>query len=343
MFRCLLPVAATTLALATTPPAQAQAASTMPSGTAPAVIADTSVGGGNRGAIFFFIAEIDGEQPLEDVERISSRASLFMFPRGYTAPADVRRDVQPGLRRLVLVGKHSTNDLFQNLAGGLPKVSGTVEVDLLPGKRYRVNGVVDAFRREVWLQDEDGIVPNTRIVDNKVREANKGDMAGAKYTCCNLHYEQDWISDANFVTLPMIPAGARIVVKSYGHHRAHVLIDGEPMRFGLDYGRKRETPEQFVAKLIVAEDPRQRLAGYEPVVREAIERGRVVIGMTREQVLMALGHPRTDLNASLDAPRWVYVTYQHDEYAIVWGPDGRVRAVESEEEGAKLDVLYTPR
>jgi hypothetical protein len=32
------------------------------------------------------------------------------------------------------------------------------------------------------------------------------------YTCCNLHYENDWISDANWSSMPMIPAGASIKV-----------------------------------------------------------------------------------------------------------------------------------
>lgn len=344
MIRYLLSAAFAAGALVASPVVQAQAAPQAPAAAAaPAVIADTSVGGGNRGAIFFYVGEIDGAQPATDAERMSGRLSFFVMPRGYTAPADVRREVEPGLRRLLLVGKHASNDLFQNLGGALPKVSGMVEVNLLPGRQYRVNGVVDAFRREVWLQDEDGVVPNTHIVDNRVRDANKQEMAGAKFTCCNLHYEQDWISDANFVSLPMIPAGARIVVKDYGRFRANVLIEGEPMRIGLDYGRKKETQEAFVAKLIVAEDPRLRLATFEPAVRQAIERGQVAIGMTREQVLMSLGYPRTDLNPSLDAPRWVYVTYQHEEYAVVWGPDGRVQSVESEDEIALLDVLHKPR
>ena len=32
------------------------------------------------------------------------------------------------------------------------------------------------------------------------------------YTCCNLHYDGDWISDANYTDLPFIPAGAPISV-----------------------------------------------------------------------------------------------------------------------------------
>jgi hypothetical protein len=121
-----------------------------------------------------------------------------------------------------------------------------------------------------------------------------------------------------------------------------VLINGRPMRIGIDFGRERETREQFVAKLIVPEDPRKRLVAYGPVMRTAIERGRIALGMTREQVLMALGYPRTDLTPSLQAIRWRYVTHQNDEYAIVWGEDERVRSVEAWPEGVQALVLHTP-
>jgi len=338
MSRRLLLVAAFAVAL----PCAAQQPPPSPAGPAPAVIADTSSGGGDRGAVFFYIAEIDGAQPATDAERMSWRNSPWLFQTGYTPPADVRREVEPGLRRLLLVGNHAYASAMATLILPREKVTGMVEVTLQAGRRYRVNGVVDAFRREVWLEDEDGrMLPNTHIIDKHFQDAAQSkEMAGAQYTCCNLHYQNDWISDANFITLPMIPAGARIVVKEYGRHRAQVLIEGRPMRIGLDYGRERETREQFVAKLMVAEDPRQRLATYDSAVRKAIQRGRVAIGMTRDQVVMSLGHPRTDLNASLDAPHWVYVTHDHDEYYIVWGPDGRVKSIESDAAGVRASVLH---
>src|SRR5688572_7303984 len=92
------------------------------------------------------------------------------------------------------------------------------------------------------------------------------------YTCCNLHYEGDWISDGNWSGSPMIPAGARIRVRSYGwwSNRAFVEIDGTPFRFGQDYGRGEEPLEKFVSKWIVADDPRPRIALFPDTVRTAI-------------------------------------------------------------------------
>lgn len=59
------------------------------------------------------------------------------------------------------------------------------------------------------------------------------------FTCCNLHYNGDWISDTNRNLNPMIPAGAPIKLLSFGRYRAHVLIDGREMRLGQDYGREQ--------------------------------------------------------------------------------------------------------
>ncbi|HEY4637009.1 MAG TPA: hypothetical protein VIH23_01990, partial [Burkholderiales bacterium] len=61
----------------------------------------------------------------------------------------------------------------------------------------------------------------------------------AGYTCCNLHYENDWISDANWSSMSMIPAGASIKVLDYGRYRIMTEIDGRKMRLGLDYGRQQ--------------------------------------------------------------------------------------------------------
>src|ERR1700741_2536797 len=76
------------------------------------------------------------------------------------------------------------------------------------------------------------------------------------YTCCNLHYDADRISDANWRNFPMIPAGATIRIVSYGINTAVVEIDGKPIRIAHEYGRDQESLEKYVAKLVVPFDPR---------------------------------------------------------------------------------------
>ncbi len=138
------------------------------------------------------------------------------------------------------------------------------------------------------------------------------------YTCCNLRYNKDWINDVNYGQLPMIPAGTPIKVTGYGRYRASVDIDGKPFRLGLDYGRTQETTEQWVAKQIVSEDPKIALASYPAAVRQAIQNGQVMVGMTKEQVIMSLGHPMTSENPRLDAPLWRYWWSSFGEYQVYW-------------------------
>ena len=164
-----------------------------------------------------------------------------------------------------------------------------------------------------------GLAPTTSFADTL--------MEG--FTCCNLHYEGDWISDANWATLPFLPAGSRIAVNEFGRQRATVTIDGRRMRIGLDYGREAESKEQFLAKLVVTDDPKLRIATYSPDIQAAIRAGKVMPGMTKEQVIISLGYPRTDTTPSMTQPEWTYWTLAGDRYIVIWGPDERVKDIDS--------------
>ena len=123
------------------------------------------------------------------------------------------------------------------------------------------------------------------------------------FTCCNLHYENDWISDANWSSMPMIPAGASIKVIDYGRYRINVEIDGRKMRLGLDYGRQQPL-EAWARQIVVSEDPRRRIAAWPAPVRDAVRAGKVAIGMSKEQVLVSLGYPPMHQTPSLESPQW---------------------------------------
>lgn len=152
------------------------------------------------------------------------------------------------------------------------------------------------------------------------------------YTCCNLHYEGDWISDANWGALPFVPAGTPIKVSGYGRYRANVDMNGKKMRIGQDYGREQESLEKFTTKLVVQENPNVRIGKFPQKVREAIAQGQVAEGMTKEQVIIAVGYPQTDMTASLDAPIWNYWASSFGGYQVVWGKDGRVKEITGDAE-----------
>lgn len=306
--------------------------------TGGATVADSAHGGGRDGGTFFFLAAVNGQKTdttsLTESRRISYGQGPNMRVKGFERP------VPAGRVRLKLVGQKAYSAPVQEIFAGskTDPLETEIEVELAPGARYVVNGVIDAFRRELWLEDASGPIAATRLVDTVRDPAVVKQMADAQYTCCNLHYEGDWISDANWATLPFVPAGARIVVKDYGRHKAEVLIDGRPMRIGLDYGRDKETREQLAARLMVKDDPQAKLATWPAPVQAAIRAGKVAVGMDREQVVMTLGRPRLDTTPSLDVAQWTYYTFEEEAFAVVWGADQRVVRIDASPAVRKLLV-----
>ncbi len=148
----------------------------------------------------------------------------------------------------------------------------------------------------------------------------------AGFTCCNLHYENDWISDANWSSLPMIPAGQPARITDYGRYRIFVDIDGKPMRLGLDYGRS-EPLGQFARKIVVAQDPKAKIATWSAGVREAVKLGKIMVGMTKEQVIVSLGYPAAHQTPSLDYPQWKYWLTKVGSFVVLWDDKGQVREV----------------
>lgn len=147
------------------------------------------------------------------------------------------------------------------------------------------------------------------------------------YTCCNLHYEGDWISDANWGSQAFIPAGSPIKMTGYGRYRLHVEINGKKMRIGQDYGREQETLEKFAEKLIVSEDVNAKIVQFPAQIREAILSGKVMTGMSKEQALIAVGYPETDQTVSLNAPIWNYWVSSFAPYHLHWDKNGRIKTI----------------
>jgi hypothetical protein len=154
------------------------------------------------------------------------------------------------------------------------------------------------------------------------------------YTCCNFHYNKtDSISDANWSSLPMIPAGAPIRTLSYSGYGITVLVDhpwyARKMRLDLDYGRKQNLAD-WARKMIVKDDPKRKIASWSAPVRDAIRAGRIAIGMTKEQAVIAVGYPPSHETPSLDSAQWKYWYGRFDTFLVSWDDLGRVKDVVAE-------------
>lgn len=142
----------------------------------------------------------------------------------------------------------------------------------------------------------------------------------AGYTCCNLHYDGDWISDANYSDLPFIPAGTPISINQplKDSNRAYATIAGRPFRLGLDYGRAVQGTEQWLSKIVIRDDPRINNAVWSLDVRQAIAQGKLLVGMTKEQAIVALGYPLPTRTPNLDSNVWRYWQNSSVQYDVYW-------------------------
>lgn len=155
------------------------------------------------------------------------------------------------------------------------------------------------------------------------------------FTCCNLHYDKDLISDINWGSLPFIPAGSPAKVISFDSNttanpfggQANVEINGKVYRIGNNYGRRQEPIDKYIAKIIVPEDRGPLIESLPEKIRSAVKGGKVVRGMSREQVIVSLGYPTTHHTPDLNAPVWHYWMLRREPYLVHFDEAGRVRAI----------------
>jgi hypothetical protein len=178
-------------------------------------------------------------------------------------------------------------------------------------------------------------IPVLLAVFSSLASAQQASDKPQGFTCCNLRYEKDWISDINYAYFPMLPLGQPATVTSYGRYRAIVQMGDRVMRLGNDYSRDLSN-EAFAKKWIVTQDPKIKLATFPADIQDAIKKARVKKGMTKEQVIMSLGHPVTSENPDLNASVWRYWLSSFDEYQIVWDEQGIVKDI-------RADALSMPR
>jgi hypothetical protein len=143
-------------------------------------------------------------------------------------------------------------------------------------------------------------------------------LAGqSRYLCCNLHYERPKINDANYQKGTLVPFGTRVQILEVRGSRVKFQPEGHPaLTYVYRYGKNGVPFETHLDRLFVASDPRATLATPKSAkrkdaaaadeTRKLIEQGTVVPGMTRTQVLMAIGYPPAHRTPSLEGPTWTY-------------------------------------
>ena len=149
------------------------------------------------------------------------------------------------------------------------------------------------------------------------------------FACCNLRYSGDQLSSSNYAQLPFIAVGTPVLIRAVDDAQAIVEINGQQMLLRPDPAHTRESLAQWLDKAVVAQDPRRRLEALPSGVRAAIQSGRVMKGMTRDQVIMSIGHPQPDDKKGLEAPSWRYWWSGFESFYVQWSRD-KVRKIDGD-------------
>lgn len=146
------------------------------------------------------------------------------------------------------------------------------------------------------------------------------------YTCCNLHPDAGWTSSANMLGGPIVPAGQPVVIDTMKRDRyLYGTMGSDYITLRDDTARGKDDVLRWTRQIVVPTDPRAALARWSPEVQKAVYSGKVLVGMTRAQVLMSLSYPSRNDTKDLSASAWRYWTIQDDEPVDVrFGADGLV-------------------
>jgi len=163
---------------------------------------------------------------------------------------------------------------------------------------------------------------------------------GDGYLCCNMRTDGSWISDGNYLESgkTMIPFGSPVTFRSFGDYRVNVEVNGRRQSIGNDYSRDLAM-EVFARRYIVKDDPRPKVAAAPEKIRRAIESARVTTGMTREQVITAVGYPMSSENPHLDSSPWKFWLWSFSRFDVHFDGDGRVVKVDGDDETLKMAYL----
>jgi len=148
-----------------------------------------------------------------------------------------------------------------------------------------------------------------------------------RFTCCNLHYTADAISDANYWIGTKLPAGTPVRIEGLTDDSVTFSTGQVLLTLTHEYGTKAESFNQYLDKVLLATDPRPRIAAFNLRVRRAIDNAKIERGMTREQVLLSLGYPPSDRTASIQEREWTYWWDRSLYYKVIFDNAGKVADV----------------
>lgn len=132
-----------------------------------------------------------------------------------------------------------------------------------------------------------------------------------------MHYEKVEITDANYLKGTLIPFGTRVQILDVDRSSVKFQAAGHPpITLVYKYGRDTLPMDQYLDRAFPREDPHAKLASdgtkdrrhteQTDQTRKLIQQGVVEAGMSKQEIVMAVGYPPAHRTPSLDAPMWTY-------------------------------------
>lgn len=129
------------------------------------------------------------------------------------------------------------------------------------------------------------------------------------YTASNIWYEdKDSISSVNCQKGSILPFGTEVeIVRAYDDSiRMRDVSSGQTYTIDYDRGSWMMPIEEYMRMLFTTVDADGVAKDMKPAVFEKLRHGVVEEGMTREQVLLAYGHPVPCRTPSIKDDTWIY-------------------------------------
>lgn len=167
-------------------------------------------------------------------------------------------------------------------------------------------------------------------------------MPNKGYLCCNLWAASHWADDGNKQdpSKQPIAVGTPVIPLTFANNQLKFEANGQQYTLA-NYYSTQLSPEQFIQRWVVTNNPRARIASMPAVVQKEIKAGRVMRGMTRAQVAMAIGYPTATNTPQLEVSQWKYVPYSGYEFLVLFDEGGRVRGVQSDDPNTRA-AMYSP-
>ena len=110
------------------------------------------------------------------------------------------------------------------------------------------------------------------------------------YTCCNLRPYYSAVSSSNMLGGSILPAGTAVSLEHVKRGRYYGYVGDDYVTLSDDSPRA-EGDSPWIGQVVVQTDPKIEYSTWSPRVQNAVLSAKVIPGMTKAQVLMALSYP----------------------------------------------------